>query len=332
MRRFFFQSVITAFTIVGSIIGAGFISGKEIYEFFASDFSFSGIYLTFLLFAFLIGFTMQENLNETSEKAVGLFVSVANIFISGCMVAGLNEVYKSLFCQIEKVEILTVISAILIFIISCKGIGATEKLNGILIPIVIAVIIVFGLLKGNKTAVNLSPKTYGGVVKPAVYVGFNVILSTKVIKKSGEKLSPPFKILSSIITSLIVCMLIWVISLAVVNVDKSVEMPFRKLFVGNKKLCIIVDIITVFAIFTTLVSSFYTSLEIIPKQSGVFVKIIVFLLALAISKIGFSSIVERVYPTVGILSYAVIFITYLLSKIFLKGQRARTFLPLKRKV
>lgn len=332
MRRFFFQSIITAFTIVGSIIGAGFISGKEIYEFFASDFSLSGVYLTLLLFVFLIGFTMRENLNETSEKAVGLFVSVANIFISGCMIAGLNEVYESIFCQIEKVEILTVLSAILIFIISCKGIGATEKLNGILIPVIIAVILIFGLLKRNQTVVNLSPKTYGGVIKPAVYVGFNVILSAKVIKKSGEKLSPPFKILSSVITSLIVCVLIVVISLAVVNSDKSVEMPFRNLFSKNKKLFIIVDIITVFAIFTTLVSSFYSALEITPKRKGVFAKTLVFLLAYSISKIGFSSIVERIYPTVGVLSYAVIFITYLLSKISLKGRRERTYLPLKRKV
>lgn len=332
MRRLFFQSVITAFAIVGSIIGAGFISGKEIYEFFASDFSLSGMYLTFLLFVFLIGFTMQENLNETSEKVVGLFVSIANIFISGCMIAGLNEVYKSLFCQMEKVEILTILSAIFIFIISCKGVGATEKLNGVLIPIVILAILIFGLLKRNEAVVNLSPKTYGGVLKPTVYVGFNIILSAKVIKKSGEKLSPPFKILSSVITSLIICMLIWVISLTVINTDKSVKMPFKEVFKGNKKLCIIVDIITVFAIFTTLVSSFYSSLEISPKRKGTLVKITVFLLACSISKIGFSSIVERIYPTVGILSYAVIFITCLLSRISLKAQRESTYLPLKRKV
>ena len=317
-----------AFSIVGSVIGAGFITGKEIYEFFAFDFSVSGLYLAFLCFAIEIYFIM--NLNDTAiEKVVVKLVAIANIVIAAGMISAFEKLLISVFPLSKNIKIITIISAILVFTISCSGVGALQKFNAFLTPCIIVSIVVLSILKIEYYPIEIYPKTINGVFNPLIYTGFNLILSLGIIKSGGENLSPPSKILSSILTSLFLCICICLISLAVKGL-KSSEMPFVELFSDDKKLSIIVDIITIFAIFTTLASSFYTAVNFggVKLPSGL--KIILFLICLAISKIGFSSIVERCYPIIGVLGNGFIILICLLSKFFPKGQREHTLIPPKR--
>ncbi len=326
MLRLFLCSFATAFAIIGSIIGAGFITGKEVFEFFARDFSLSGIYLTFLCFSIAIYFVMSNLEGSAFARLVEIFVSLANVVVAGCMISALNSVYNRLFRVSEKSEIFTVITAILIFIMSFGEIGFVEKLCVVTLPIVITAVVALCITRIDDYAINISPKSYGGVVKPVIYVGFNVILSSGVIKNSGKKLSPLFKILSSVITSLIICACVSLLSLAVAKEGNSSEMPFISLFDSNKKLLIIIDIITLFAIYSTLVSAFYTVNNFGGIKIGYRLKILLFILTFAISRLGFSSIVEGLYPTLGILAYLVLAVSFLLSRSFPKEKRERTYL------
>ena len=94
MRRLFLCSFVTAFTIIGSIIGAGFITGKEVFEFFAKDLSLSGIYLAFLSFTGLIYFVMS-NRNTQIKKWIEVFVAVSNIIVAGQPTAAMAYRRKS---------------------------------------------------------------------------------------------------------------------------------------------------------------------------------------------------------------------------------------------
>lgn len=327
MRRLFLCSFVTAFTIIGSIIGAGFITGKEVFEFFAKDLSLSGIYLAFLSFTGLIYFVMS-NRNTQIKKWIEVFVAVSNIIVAGCMISALDSVYKRVFCLTEKVKILSIITAILLFIMTLNGISIVEKFCSLCLPIMISVIIVLCFVKTEDYSLPLSPKTFEGIAKPFIYVGFNVILSAGVIKNSGEKLSPPFKMLASLLTSFLICTLVWLISLVVKCSESNDEMPFISLFYSNVKLLKIIDILTLFAIYSTLISAIYT----INKFGGISLsiksKVCLLLLAITVSELGFSPIVEVLYPILGILAYAFIFVTFLLSRLFLKEQPKRT-LPLQ---
>ena len=102
MLRLFLCSFATAFAIIGSIIGAGFITGKEVFEFFARDFSLSGIYLTFLCFSIAIYFVMSNLEGSAFARLVEIFVSLANVVVAGCMISALNSVYNRLFRVSEK--------------------------------------------------------------------------------------------------------------------------------------------------------------------------------------------------------------------------------------
>ena len=330
MRRLLICSLITALSIVGSVIGAGFITGKEIFEFFVKDFSLSGIYATFLCFSFAIYFLMSFKGNGLVDKVMGVFVSLANVIISACMISALEKVFGDVFGNSEKVKIFTNLSVILLFIISLNGVGAVEKFNAVFTPIIIAVVVSFAFFKTQDFGVDISPKTSFGVFNPIIYVGFNVVLSSGIIKDGGEKLSPPSKIVSSLLTSLVLSGCIYLIACAI-KPYKNSEMPFVNLFLNNEKLLIIVDIITLFSVFTTLVSSFYTSVDFGGIKLPFTCKLVIFLLCLSISKVGFSSIVEKLYPVIGVLGFALIGAIYLLSKLFPKERRERTLYPLKRK-
>ena len=331
MRRLFLYCFASTFTIIGSIIGAGFITGKEVFEFFAKDFSLSGMYLTFLCFTFTIYFVMQYMSGDKAIKCVEMFVCLSNVVVAGCMVSALDLVYKRLFCVTENIKIFSIITAILLLIIAKKGVWAVEKFCALTLPFVIVIIVVLSLIKIEDYAVVITPNTSSGVVKPFVYVGFNVALSAGIIKNSGEKLSPPFKFIASVATSFIICICIFLLSLAVKNNGKASEMPFVSLFYSNKKLLKIVDIITLFAIYSTLISSLYTVNSFAGLKVKSCYKFALFFAVISISFLGFESIVERVYPTLGILSYAFILITFLLSTPFLKGRRLHTLPLLKHK-
>lgn len=329
MGKSFFNCFLTVFTVIGSVIGAGFITGKEIHEFFANDFSVSGVYLAFICFWVFIYLMMSIDYGKY-KKHVEVVVALASIIISGCMISALDEVYVRIFRLSEKVKILSVITAILVFITSLKGVRVIEKCCFVLIPIVIAVLISFTLSKTEYLSLNFTPKSKRGIYLPFIYVGFNLLLSSKIIKKSGEILSPPFKILSSFIISLILCFCIFIVGNLLYSSDKLADMPFREMFLKDVKLLIIIDIITLFAIITTLFSSVYTSIEFGGVNLKLWQKILILLLSLAVSNAGFSAIVQILYPILGVIGYGVISFTYLLRLPFLKERRVRTYRLLKR--
>lgn len=332
MIRLFLYSIITAFTIVGGVVGAGFITGKEIYVFFAYDFSISGIYLTFVCFALSMYLIMIFKFKKASAFLIGLFITVSNVIIAGCMFSAVKELYARVFKHTKNIEIFTILTAILVFFVSAKGMGAMEKFSLILMPVVIVSVVVLSLKTIDVEMCFLTPKTFDGVVNPIIYVGFNVVLCFSVIKNSGEKLSPPFKFISSLLSALILCLLIFLISLSVCNAQKNQNMPFVELFLYDVKLSIIVDIITLFAILTTYTSALYCSYGFCNFKVKIEGKILIFLTSLFISNLGFSKIVENVYPIIGALGFALLISTCLLSKIFQPKQRERTLRPLKCRV
>lgn len=331
MRKSFFCSIITSFTVVGSVVGAGFISGKEILEFFAFDFSILSMYFCFICF-FVCGYlVMSIRSYDVGVKVVGVVVSIASIIISGCMISALDEVFTKLFCLSKKVKLFSVLSAIFIFFTSLNGVSGVEKFNIIFIPIVVVSVIILTISKTEILHINTIPNSVKGGIMPIIYVGFNLLLSFSVIKNSGVRLTPLFKLISCFIFSIILTALIFLIANLLCGKDFIGAMPFPSLFIENKKLLIFIDIITLFAIFSTLFSSLYTAIDFGGICLKFKYKLLILLFALSVSEIGFSKIVEYIYPILGILGFLLIGIIYLLRVFFRQRQRAHTFLPLKRK-
>ncbi|MDD7186673.1 MAG: hypothetical protein PUH93_02885, partial [Clostridia bacterium] len=106
MKRNFFLLLGASCSIIGSVIGAGFITGKEISVFFP-DGSVSTVYLAFTFFFFFI-FALSCSEGLAVKKYAEPVISAVNVVIASCMVAGLNNLYKTIFRLSEYFEIFTI--------------------------------------------------------------------------------------------------------------------------------------------------------------------------------------------------------------------------------
>lgn len=146
------------FVIIGTLIGAGFASGQEIYTFFFS-YGLNGI-LGIIISSAIIGFTIYKTFKMTeknniknykeflnffikNEKIKELINSIINIFIFVSffiMIAGFGAYLK------QEINLNSFIGSgilgIICFILFKTNINGIVKINEILIPILISVVLV----------------------------------------------------------------------------------------------------------------------------------------------------------------------------------------------
>ncbi len=321
MKKIFFSSFGAAFTIIGSVIGAGFITGKEISVFFCKDFSVSGLYASFVFF-FLFIFALSVSRGGVVEKIVGYAVALTGIIIASCMTAALNSLFKSIFRETENFKIFTIITVFFAVIVCIKGVGAMNAVSMAVMPFVLVFIVVLSLVSAGDLSVKISPQGKDGLVFPLLYVGINCLLSSKVIVDSTKGLTMRKKLVCAFFVSFSLCLCIFFIGVRVCG--KEGEMPFLSAL-GDNVICLkIAVVITFFSIFTTLVASVYSAFTLAKGKTSVLQKIIITLVFLMFSRFGFSEFVEKVYPVLGVIG--VIYFVSVSSEIFLTRRRARTLL------
>ncbi len=300
MKKTFFYLLGSVFTIIGSVIGAGFITGKEISVFFCRDFSLSGVYAAFVfffLFIFLLSVCEDDPLNDV----VGFVVAVTGIVIASCMTAALNSLFESLLSNVlhntENYKIFTIITVIFTFFICLKGVGAMNVVSSLVMPFVLVFVVVLSLSEESGFIPDLSPSGFGGAGFPLLYVGINCLLSSKVIVDSLKGFSVAKKMIAALSVSFILCVCILCIALCVCG--KSDDMPFLSALSNNVIYSKIAVVITFFSIITTLVASAYSAFTLAKGKTSVLQKIIITLVFVMLSRFGFSSFVEIVYPVFG---------------------------------
>ena len=89
--------------------------------------------------------------------------------------------------------------------------------------------------------------------------------------------------------------------------------------------------LSLFFFFSTLFSSLYTAVDFGGIKLKFKSKVLILLLSLAVSEIGFSNIVEILYPILGVLGLALIGLIYLLRVVFRQVRQEHTCHRLKRK-
>ena len=167
MRDFILGDIMIIFSILGALIGAGFASGQEIYLFFYR-FGIFGIF-GLILCSFLIGLVInktflvmyenekinnyQDFLNEIfgSKKNKYLNLSyISNIIINifllmtfYIMISGFGAYFEQEF-NISRI-IGAVILATLSFFILIKGVEGVTKVNSIIVPVLIILILIISI-------------------------------------------------------------------------------------------------------------------------------------------------------------------------------------------
>lgn len=324
MKKLFFNVFGVSLTIIGSVIGAGFITGKEIQVFFSDDLSLSGIYCS-LIFFFMYIFFLSVSADNFAFKIIRTLVAFLGIIIASCMTAALNVFFADVFPKMKNIKILTIIAVILAIIICSDGMASIKFFSSFSVPIVIVCVMMFSFFFRKPANIRICPTNDKGKIYPALYAGINCLLSSMVITDSCKKLSVKEKFFVAFFVSLTLIFCAVCISLCVVG--ERGDMPFLNVVRVNPVLSFFASVMTFISIFTSLVSATYSAFSLTKGKTSVLQKIAVALVFIMFSEYGFSGFIEKIYPVIGIFGF-VYFVFIALSLIFRKERREHT-LPLR---
>ena len=325
--------------IIGALIGAGFASGQEIYSFFYAYGSSGilGIIVTCSLIGLLIYKSLQiiydnniENYSEflrvfiKNDKVVAVINNIMNILLLVTfyiMIAGFGAYFQQEF-EINKIigsAILATLSAI-VFFTSVKGV---LKVSEFIVPVLLIFIIWIGGI--NLFTINMDTKVLavksGWLLSSISYCSYNMILLIPVLisikKQIKYKSNIKYIALCCGILMMTMYMLIYMLLIRTDIEISTLEMPIvyviRTFFAKYK---VVYAFIILASIFTTAISIGIGFLQNISKNERSYPQFVIFMCitSLLVSKIGFSKLVNFLYPFFGYLGIIQIFAILFIRK------------------
>ena len=326
------------FVIIGTLIGAGFASGQEIYIFF---FSYGmegiiGIIISSLVMGVIIYKTLElvnkyninnykdflniliksKNIKEDKyfnlKNIINLIINIFILVTFFIMIAGFGAYFEQQFGLNSLIG--SSILALLNFVIFLTSVKGVVKANEILVPMLIIFLIIVGLinladiniLKLGNYIIRTNQSNY--IVSAVIYSSYNSILLIPVLITLKKYINNKEHILFiTLITTIITILLATMIFLILIKVDVDIaklEMP-AVYVVSNifKPLEIIYGFIILGSIFTTSISLGTSYLQNVSKSKKSYTQIAVIMCitSVVISKIGFSNLINLLYPVFGYL-------------------------------
>ena len=242
--------------------------------------------------------------NNKVKKFIKYIINVFLLASFYIMIAGFSAYFSQQF-NVNRV-FSSIILLVLCYFTLKKNVNRIIKISTILIPIIILILILFGV-KNISNITNIKTSTNGEwLFKAILYTSYNSITligltgtMNKYLKNRKECIMVAF------CSTVIICSLALIIFFLLINVKESVEIPMlyvAKEFGGIYKY--LYNIIILIAIFTTAISEGYTFLENISKNSIKKYKIFNFIMcisAIPISLLGFANLVNTIYPIFGVI-------------------------------
>ena len=312
------------FVIIGTLVGAGFASGKEIYLFFF-EYGINGIIGVFIS-SVIISITIYKVLKICYEnkivdyehfcKHLGFknMSNIVHIFLLitfFIMIAGFSSYLKQEY-NINSI-LGSIIAVIMCYFTLKNNINGLIKVSNCAIPVLIILIVITSIK--NLNVINNYNNIFnneiivkkGGIMQSILYASYNCILLIPVIITLLKLINSKKSI---IITAIINGLVILILSFCVYNLlllgDEKIfklEMPIieivKKYGTVYKNLYMI---IIGLSIFTTAISTGYGFLGRWEENKNTYkrVLILISIIAIFVSQISFSILVNLLYPVLGI--------------------------------
>ena len=332
MGFFIMKNVLkVVFVIIGTLIGAGFASGQEVYLFFFS-YGMKGL-IGILISSIIIGVVIYSTFNILNKYKINTYKDFLNILIPKntklkiianfiinifilitffIMIAGFGAYFEQEIGINRLVG--SLILAIITFIVFMTSIKGVVKVNELIVPILIGFIFIIGIISmKNIHILNLENyvirTNYTNFALSAVlYSSYNSILLIPVLITLNNYVKNKKQIFYiSFISAIVTILLSVIIFLLLVRVDVDIsklEMPVVYV-VSNmfKILRYIYGVIILGSIFTTAISLGVSFLQNTAKNKKGYtqISIIMCITSVIISKFGFSNLVSLLYPIFGYL-------------------------------
>ena len=322
--------LLIASTFVGTIIGAGFASGREIVRFFG-EYGYLSIFFILFAGALFYYFTyimldlgkkkQYTNITETTKVAFKDLAPTINFLMIAAYVVGVASMLSAtdalsfmIFPSFPP-YIFTLILSVLSVIVVVGGIKRLSYVNLFLTPVII-VLLIFICIKfivSNPAESLTFLPTFKGLTPLAasffmlLYVFMNMQIASEVMILSGRKISKKSIRLAAAIGSLLVTICIALVVWAVLRGGQSIfnsDMPLViiSLSVGNFA-GYIYSVVMLGGIFSTLIAAslLVTQWLNTKVKSKLLSVMVVTIVGFLLSRIGFMEIVEYLYPVTGVI-------------------------------
>lgn len=318
------------FVIIGTLIGAGFASGREIYLFFNKygENGKIGILLTGIITGVIIYKVLEitktyeiNNYNKLLDrinwkhaklnKYINLIVNSFLLISFYIMIAGFSAYMLQTYNA--PIYISSIIFVVICYIIFKKSIQGVIKANEILVPILIILITYLGIknipysfMQNSMSILENNPR--GWLINSILYASYNSILLIPVLPGLRNYLDSKKQIIKiSIISSTIIVILALFIYSLLLRGEffiSELEMPLIEITMQFGIIFkYIYGFVIIASIFTSAISAGYSFLGNVSKTKKRYeiILLIICVTGIAVSNIGFSKLVEMLYPLFGVL-------------------------------
>ena len=329
------------FVVIGTIIGAGFASGQEIWLFFNryGNWGIVGIIVACILSGLLIyqvfRILQKENLttytellekisnNKILNQVISIIISLFLLISFYVMVAGMSAYFHQEFGL--PTWVCSIVMTLLCYVTLQRDMKGIVIVNSILIPCLILFIVFLGCknIEFTKGYFNLQTSlgnySWGWLLSSILYASYNsIVLIPMIVELKGYMNSKrKAKIASALCTIILIligvclfCLLLrdetaYQLELPMIEIVKYFGWAYPHLY----------GIVVVVAIFTSAISAGYGFLKnevakkefkkgnIQERESKYYKKLLLIMCFLApiVANFGFSNLVSRLYPIFGIL-------------------------------
>jgi len=324
------NSIKIGLIIVGTIIGAGFASGREIWEFFSSYGyqSMQGILISMILFGVSSVIILWISYKHQTDNYLDVLVilmgdrlaKIFDVYIFIYLFSGAIVMFAgsgATFVQWDLAYTLgVVLMAVLVWVVLIRGISGLININNILTPALIAMLIYvnYYFLTNNNSLVNNYLRSHLDVWPSAVtYSAFNLIYLLGILPTMGKRITSKREIiLSGVIATIILGVAAFLLNMSLLRVEyvQQYEIPLFSLIPkGDQNLLIIVSIVLWSAIYIAVLLNLYGLVNRIRSKlsySTASISMLLIIIIIPLSFIGFSTLVKILYPLYGVLNLYVL--------------------------
>ncbi len=336
------KSIKIGLTIIGTTIGAGFASGREVWEFFGS-YGLGSQYSLFLanvLFLITVMVVLHISRNQHTKNYYGILESLmgkklANVFdlftmlyllsMSVVMFAGSGAT----FAQWNYSYMLGVLFiAVMVFIVLLFDVEGLVSIQTFIIPILVGVLLFVCI----RFIVNFEGPIQGGETEAVTwpsgitYAALNIVPLIAVLSTLGGELKSRREMwVAGLVSTIGLASISMVMNYSLIKMSDEIatyEIPlFSLLQEYPTGMIAVVSIILWLAIYTTALSGVHgivSRVSSLVRCPAWLLSLLLIFLMIPLSQFGFSTLVSVLYPIYGVLNLFVLglLILYPISRSF----------------
>ncbi|WP_078547904.1 YkvI family membrane protein [Litchfieldia alkalitelluris] len=318
---------------VGTVVGAGFATGREIVEFFTQYgfFGLLGILISGFLFMWL-GTKMMiisrqiraESYKEFNEYLFGrkvalvvnMFMLIVLIGVTSVMLSGAGAVFhEQMGLSFQFGVIITMILAICVLSFGVKGLFSVNTFVVPLLIIFSTLLAVKVLVSGNSIAfleVN-SNHQYKWLISPFTYTAFNLAMAQAVLVPLAKEVKHDSSIIwGGILGGAALGLILFTSHISLSSLPNIVqyEIPMAEVMKGVFLSIHWFYIIIIYGeIFTSVIGDIFglqRQVKQLIRIPNIIIVIVILIIAYSISLLGYGSLISILYPIFGYMSLALL--------------------------